>query len=417
VDRQIVKAGRSLVSKDNVSRGAHVIRKATLEDLNAILELAAGIFFQQSGEWYANRSWHRFVPERFDPSEFFVADSGGSIVGVAAFRSFTLRMPGNDVPWVGVGSVCTAPECRGQGIMSGMLRAGIQDTDERGIPVSILWGDRARYGRFGWEEAGRQIELGVSRRHFGDPEWSDVELGELVGLGKDTKWPPDLGDRLGRIQQRYAGRLFRAVDEHLGLITSPRYRTVWVTQGDHEAYAVVEAGEKPRRLLEVCGDPDLLAGLLGHLMKGSSEGLSLITSTEPSPAEQMMIDNADYVKISATGKARIHDLAALLTCYEPWWAKQRRFGSGSVVLAMQDESGAELQTVALRWTPQQVTVQRLKPGERPEDAGVIAADRRGLTRLLFGPLPPKPALAHVSEVWRVAEIFPVPLYVPPLERV
>jgi GNAT superfamily N-acetyltransferase len=411
------------VSKADLSKGSseksYVIRKATLEDLNAILDLAAGIFFQQSGEWYANRSWYRFVPGKFDPGEFFVGDADGKIVGLAAFRSFTLRMPGNEVPWVGVGSVCTAPECRGRGIMSGMLRAGIQDTDERGIPVSILWGDRARYGHFGWEDAGRQIELGVSRRHFHDPQWKDgdVELGELVGEGKDTKWPPDFGERLGRIQQRYAGRLFRPMDEQIGLITSPRYRTVWVSRGDHEAYLVIEAGEKPKRLLEVCGDPELLAELLGYLMRGSSEGLSLIASPEPSPAEQMMIDNADYVKIGATGKARIHDLAAVLACYEPWWAKQRRFGSGSVVLAMQDETGVELQTAAIGWTPQQVKVRRLKPGERPENAYVIAADRRGLTRLIFGPLPPGLALSHVPEMWRVAEVFPVPLYVPPLERV
>ena len=130
-----------------------------------------------------------------------------------------------------------------------------------------------------------------------------------------------------------------------------------------------------------------------------------------------MIDNADYVKIGATGKARIHDLAAVLACYEPWWAKQRRFGSGSVVLAMQDETGVELQTAAIGWTPQQVKVRRLKPGERPENAYVIAADRRGLARLIFGPLPPGLALSHVPEMWRVAEVFPVPLYVPPLERV
>ena len=158
------------MSKADLSKGSseksYVIRKATLEDLNAILDLAAGIFFQQSGEWYANRSWYRFVPGKFDPGEFFVGDADGKIVGLAAFRSFTLRVPGNEVPWVGVGSVCTAPECRGRGIMGGMLRAGIQDTDERGIPVGILWGDRARYGHFGWEDAGRQIELGVSLRHF-----------------------------------------------------------------------------------------------------------------------------------------------------------------------------------------------------------------------------------------------------------
>lgn len=394
-----------------------VIRKASLEDREAILELAAGIFFQKPGEWYANRSWYRLSPETVDLSEFLVAVSAGNIVGVSAFRSFTLRMPGLNLPWVGVGSVCTAPEFRGRGVMGSMLQAGIRDTDERGVPVSILWGDRARYGHFGWEQAGRQIELGVSRRHFGDPGWTDADVGELVGMGKDTQLPPDLGDRLARIQEHYAGRLLRPSDEQLGLISSPRYRTVWVAQGDDEAYAVLEAGPRPRQLLEVGGAPDLLAALLGHLMRESSDTWRAAIGLEPHPAEQMLVDRADYVQIGATGKVRIHDLASLLAHYEPWWSQRRRLGSGAVVLAMQDDSGVEQQTVGLRWTPKSVKVRRLEPGGRLPDTAVIAADRRALARLVFGPLAPELALGDSPGAWRVTELFPVPLYVPALERV
>lgn len=409
------------MTRDNASaglpEGVDAIRRATIEDREAILELAAGIFFQKPGEWYANRSWYRLSPETVDPGEFWIAVSGGNVVGVSAFRSFTLGMPGLSLPWVGVGSVCSAPEFRGRGVMSGMLRAGIRDTDERGVPLSILWGDRARYGHFGWEEAGRQIDLGISRRHFSDPGWASADIGEFVGLGKDSQTPSDLGDRLARIQQRYSRRLLRPLDEQVGLISSPRYRTVWVEEGDDEAYVVLESGAKPRQLLEVGGSPGLLAALLGHLMRESSDRWRITIGTEPHPAEQMLIDRADSVQICATGKARIHDLAALLACYEPWWAQRRRFGSGAVVLAMEDDSGAEEQTVGLRWTPRSVRVRRLEPGERLPDTAVIAADRRGLTRLVFGPLAPELALPDSPGVWRVSELFPLPLYVPPLERV
>ncbi len=392
------------------------VRKATHEDRTVLLDLAARIFHQQTGEWLADRSWHRLSPEAFDPSGYFVAQEKGELIGVAAFRPFTLRLPGLALPWVGVGTVCTTAEARGRGVMSSMLRAGIAETDRQGALVSILWGDRVRYGRFGWEQAGRQVVMELSRRQFPDPGWPDGTVVEMLGQGRGTQVPKGLGKRLVRVQETFGDRMGRPDTEHLGLLSRPGLRTLWVERGNKEAYAVCRDGGGATTLLEVGGEPELLGDLIGYVLRGSAGRARAVWGLEMSPAERGVWERADRMQVEPTGMVRIHDVAGLLSAYKPWWNRRRRTGSGAVIFAIDDEVGNG-QRVAVEWTPTSVHTTRLAPEEGPPGANVIMSDRRTLTRILFGPLPPEFELGEGDEGWRLRELFPLPLFVPLLERV
>ncbi len=64
----------------------------------------------------------------------------------------------------GIGAVATEPAHRGQGLMAALLDHATGYMKHHGMPLSILWGDRTRYARFGWEPAGRALSFVVSRR-------------------------------------------------------------------------------------------------------------------------------------------------------------------------------------------------------------------------------------------------------------
>jgi len=64
----------------------------------------------------------------------------------------------------GVGAVATLNEYRGQGMMAALLDYSTEYMRGHGMPVSILWGDRTRYARFGWEPAGEKLGFRIDGR-------------------------------------------------------------------------------------------------------------------------------------------------------------------------------------------------------------------------------------------------------------
>lgn len=398
-----------------------VVRKATVEDREALLDLAAQVFYQKSGQWLAERSWHRLSPEAFDPTGYWLATTDAAIIGIAAFRPFVLNRAEVRLPWIGVGTVCTAPQARGRGVMSALLQAGIDETNERGYAVSILWGDRLRYGRYGWEQAGRQIEFSVSRRQCPDPGWSAGSVSEVEGKGRHTRFPQDLGRWMSTLQRRYTGSPRRDPKDQVALIARPDYRTVWVEKAGEGAYAVFKGEGEVVRVYEVVGSPELVLGLIGYLVSGPFTRATCTVGPPMSAAERALLGCADRVHLAPTGMARIHDLAALLGHFEAWWAGQWRPGSGELILAIDDGRSGDPQrweeAALLSWTPQSVRVTRLIPGERPRGVPVVAADRRGMAQIVFGPLPPDLLLEDAETGGRLRQLFPLPLNIPLLDRV
>jgi len=76
---------------------------------------------------------------------------------LGAGRSFLLKAGG-------VGAVATAASYRGKAIMSNLLLQAIEFMKTEKYDVSVLWGDRMRYARFGYEPAGRVVEWRFEER-------------------------------------------------------------------------------------------------------------------------------------------------------------------------------------------------------------------------------------------------------------
>src|SRR5690606_39675642 len=84
------------------------------------------------------------------------------------FRSFPameLNVGPFSLRCAGVTGVCTLTGWRGRGLMSALLREGIDDIDRRRLPLSLLKGMRHRYRRFGFEDGGDRKSTRLNSSH------------------------------------------------------------------------------------------------------------------------------------------------------------------------------------------------------------------------------------------------------------
>lgn len=92
-----------------------------------------------------------------------VITCGGQIVSHVGLYPIEFALGPRRVMAGGIGGVLTQPRFRGQGLMAALLGHSTGLMKRQGVPLSILWGDRFRYSRFGWEPAGAKLDLGFSQ--------------------------------------------------------------------------------------------------------------------------------------------------------------------------------------------------------------------------------------------------------------
>jgi len=92
--------------------------------------------------------------------------SNGSIVGGAGAFTFSLTVPGGDLPTAGVTVVGVFPTHRRRGVLRSLMRAQLDDARERGEPLAALWAsEETIYGRFGYGLASFCGEITLAREY------------------------------------------------------------------------------------------------------------------------------------------------------------------------------------------------------------------------------------------------------------
>ena len=86
-----------------------------------------------------------------DPSaRGWVAEDDGAVVGHALFSRSLLDAPRRLVEVQVLSPLGVRPDRQGQGIGTSLVRSGLRDLDERGVPVVFLEGDPRFYSRLGF---------------------------------------------------------------------------------------------------------------------------------------------------------------------------------------------------------------------------------------------------------------------------
>lgn len=138
------------------------IRTLTDDDLDAALALARQGFDIPLSR--AERSRVLMRPERM-----LGAFDGGRLVSVATVRPAGQTFGGRTVPMGAVAAVVTAPQHRGTGVGTAVLRVALGRMREEGLPISTLYpATSVPYRRLGWEVAGARVEREVPLRSLAE---------------------------------------------------------------------------------------------------------------------------------------------------------------------------------------------------------------------------------------------------------
>ncbi|HNS31667.1 MAG TPA: GNAT family N-acetyltransferase [bacterium] len=181
---------------------------------------------------------------------------------VSLLRIFPLvfLQKGVKVKAAGIGSVSTLYSHRGKGYMSMLLSESFRIMKRNKYAVSVLWGDRHRYGYFGYENCGSRIEVRINARGL-----------QKTGI-KQVDAKRYFGDRriLGKISEAYNKNT--CIKERTNwdfdtIYTMRGTATYYAETGGEFAYISVGSTESAGRgtVKEYGGSSRLILGMLKHL--------------------------------------------------------------------------------------------------------------------------------------------------------
>ena len=127
------------------------VRQATPEDRKAIF----GVEERAFGRKHEADLVERIVADGEQLLEL-VAEKDGRIVGHVLFSRLLVDPDGTPFDAVSLAPLAVDPDYQGQGVGSALVRRGHEILQARGEKLSIVVGDPAYYGRFGYARAGAE---------------------------------------------------------------------------------------------------------------------------------------------------------------------------------------------------------------------------------------------------------------------
>lgn len=326
----------------------------------------------------------------------FVMVENGRLCSIVGLFPITIQTDEAILKVGGIGGVCTIPECRGRGLMSTQLNNVIQVMRKEGYDVSVLGGDRYRYGNYGWENWGRNYNFHLSARRVTDRPATGVKISKLQ--------PGD--GALPKIKKAQAGLRCRTIRSH-PYWTRLFERTLlqaWTAIGPDGTfgYAIASRKGENREVHEFAGDPARVDDIMLHLLR--DEGCNSLSVSHPawnSPYLPRLIQRASGWSVGGLGMMRIINLRSVLEKYMPHIEREAREKSvrGSVAITWTDTGDAFALNIG-----RQCGLSRPRKGDRP-----LVLDTRQAVRLLFGTLPPEHAV-DLTPAPFLARIFPLPFW-------
>lgn len=312
---------------------------------------------------------HCFDPDRLERHAVVVAN--GEVVSHVACVPAELVAGDAGIDCYGIAGVATDTAHRGKGYMDDLLGFWLERLEDRGAPLAELEGDRRRYGRYGWENAGREYRYEITGRSF---------------AGAHDESPPDTvaeytgtDEQLELIEACHESERFRIARERSD------YETLLGQSGletlcypDGPAYLSYRGEESPS-VLEFGGDEAGVRALLATVLAESVDDRLLLYAHPLHPLNETFRRGADDWTQLPHRKLNVLDLRATLEAFEPLlaerWRRVHGRTRGRVTLGVRGEEGS---AVSLSYTPGDVSC---RPFEGDPE---ISLSRTEMAQLLFG---------------------------------
>lgn len=294
----------------------------------------------------------------------------------------------------GIGNVATAPEARGKGYMSQLLQRSVEAMQEKRWPLSVLWGDPQRYGHFGYERAGFELQIDVNRRSLGGVAAAEVEEVDPASPGIAERILPLYETLPYRVDRpHFARRLMRP--EIRLFIGEDGYV---ITSGDRGGNpTVIEVASPKGREAEL---------ILGVMRATFGHSATLIVEPGPTARIERLIKVASSWSVRSQGLFRIIDWPAFVSAIAPA-LEERAEGMPEFAVSV----GARWQDTC-DWATIVWDGSALQATEGKEAEHAVEVELSHLTRAVLG----VPGLATPT-LGPLAHLLPIQVHIPRLDHV
>ncbi len=378
---------------------AEKIRKAEINDFEPLmrfLEKSYGHSRNYFSDNYAYLLKDVFGAGEKAPKGSYIVEKNGEILSHTGLYPIEIVSAGVKLTAGGIGNVATHPEARGRGYMRRLLQRAISDMEAGGVPVSVLWGDRRRYGNFGWETAGEKLKINFTSRSFGQAAvksriaLEEVEpasaVQEIKKLHKNISFRAERGKKLKGIISRNNNRVWLSPDGYLC--------------GAKEGGALL--------VNEVFSRSGNEAGLIYSAMTWCFlNSACVFLSSSDVPAVEKLIPVADSWTVVPEGMFRVNDYRGLLSAFSPLLrarAGARGLQDFNVCLEIERANKSENLDVSLRGGKVEINNSGCKKNLRVPEKDAVRL-------FLGGPV------VIPKKLEPLKALLPLPVHIPALDRV
>jgi len=224
------------------------------EEYDELMDLKE-IAYGSTKKHFLNYFPHSSKRENFVFEDHFILKEDKRIVSHVGLFPMEVITGKSKVKVGGIGGVGTHPDYQGKGYMGRLLKYSVEKMKERGIPLSILWGDTQRYRHFGWETAGRKIVFCLNQRSI-----KKVKVGEEFTLrGYDSK--RDL-HKIMEIHEKEPLRVKRTKKDYEEVLKRTQIQIWMGNEGNCSCYAVLNENA----VIEFGGELSLVAKFFSFLL-------------------------------------------------------------------------------------------------------------------------------------------------------
>jgi len=376
--------------------------RASLNDFDSIVKLADECFPNDRDSGGMLARWpHCFFPQSEKIKNCLIMKDGPKVVSLVEYVDQTLLVEGGNLKVAGITVVSTWPSYRGLGLMTQLLNYCISLMQEEGYAFSDLRGDRQRYGRFGWENAGHQWRFDISRRSLSVVCASTCH--EISPYGAS----PEEIDAIIAIHDEEAMGIKRTRNLY-EMLLGRKGKQVWLARSDEgiDAYVIADPREREQEIVEFGGSAEGIRAILVHLIENLGIEVLHVNSPWSHPLNATFFSISAQWHVTCQRMIKIIDLEATLRGFAHQLGQRYRDlgfqGNRTIALAIE---GTE-QRVEIEFSSEGVTVRKASDFLRP-----LTLSDRQMVRLIFGPGTPSSEFSLPPNARFLESLLPLNFYI------
>lgn len=376
-------------------------QRASLNDFDSIIELADMCFTRDRDSGGMLARWpHCYIRDAEFLKNILIMKDGSKVVSMVEYTDQTLVVNEEETKTAGITAVATWPSYRGRGFMTGLLKRCVSLMAKESYAFSDLGGDRLRYGRYGWENAGRAWRFDITERSFSAVDApSDIHVVPYQTSDEEIESVMAIHER-EPVRLKRSKLLYKILLGRLG-------KHVWLAKGKEgiTAYVITESGERRQTIVEFGGGTEDIHGIFAHFMENSDTQHIHIRSPWSHPLNSLLFRISSYWNLGTIRMIKIVDLQATLRGFAHQLGARYNAlgmeGSRSVVLGISDTD----QQVEIAFSPEGAIVRKAAAS-----GNAVSLSDQEMARFIFGPGSPGSVIDLPRNVKFLDALLPVDFY-------